>query len=145
MRLAAAFAVFTALMQGPLAAASKAPFTFDEMMKLGRVGDPQLSPNGSTVAFTVQTVDVASNVMPTQIYTVALNGGAARQITRDGSKNGRPRWTPDSKRIIFTSNRSSGSQIWSMQADGSDARQLTNLPTEAEGEVISPDGKLLLF
>src|SRR6185437_3059540 len=145
MRLAAAFAVLTALMQGPLVAASKAPFTFDEMMKLGRISDPQVSPDGATVAFTVQTVDMAGNGMPTQIYTVSLSGGAPRQITQDGSQNARPRWTPDSKRIIFTSNRSSGSQIWSMQPDGSDARQLTNLPTEADGEIVSPDGKLLLF
>ncbi|HZH84724.1 MAG TPA: S9 family peptidase, partial [Phototrophicaceae bacterium] len=145
MRLAAAFAVLAALVQGPLVAAPKAPFTFDEMIKLGRVGDPQLSPDGSKVAFTVQRVDMTNNVMPTQIYTVPLNGGAARQITQDGSQNARPRWTPDSKRIVFTSNRSNGSQIWSMAADGSDARQLTNLPTEAEGEIVSPDGKLLLF
>ena len=61
MRLAAAFAVFTALMQGPLTAASKAPFTFEEMMKLGRIGEPQLSPDGLTVAFTVRTVEMASN------------------------------------------------------------------------------------
>src|SRR6185437_3253743 len=108
MRLAAAFAVFTALMQGPLVAASKAPFTFDEMMKLGRVGEPQLAPNGLTVAFTVRTVEMTGNATPTQIYTVALNGGAARQVTREGSQNARPRWTPDSKRIIFTSNRSGG-------------------------------------
>jgi dipeptidyl aminopeptidase/acylaminoacyl peptidase len=145
MRLAAAFAVFAALAQGPLVAASKAPFTFDEMMKLGRIGDPQLSPDGTAVAFTVQTIDMAANARPTQIYTVPMNGGPARQITRDGSQNARPRWTPDSKRIVFTSNRSSGSQIWSMAPDGSDARQLTNLPTEAEGEIVSPDGKLLLF
>src|SRR6476469_3750855 len=131
MRLAATLAVFTALMQGPLIAASKAPFTFEEMMKLGRIGEPQLSPDGLTVAFTVRTVEMASNATPTQIYTVALNGGAARQVTRDGSQNTRPRWTPDSKRIIFISNRSGGSQIWSMKVDGSDARQLTNLPTEA--------------
>jgi dipeptidyl aminopeptidase/acylaminoacyl peptidase len=145
MRLAATLAVFTALMQGPLIAASKAPFTFEEMMKLGRIGEPQLSPDGLTVAFTVRTVEMASNATPAQIYTVALNGGAARQITRDGSQNARPRWMPDSKRIIFISNRSGRSQIWSMEADGSDARQLTNLPTEADGEIVSPDGKLLLF
>jgi dipeptidyl aminopeptidase/acylaminoacyl peptidase len=144
MRLAAALAVLIGA-QALLGQAAKAPFTFEEMMKLGRVGDPQLSPDGTTVAFTVQRVDMANNAMPTQIYTVPLGGGTARQITRDGSQNARPRWTPDSKRIVFTSNRSGGSQIWSMAPDGSDARQLTNLPTEAEGEVVSPDGKMMLY
>ncbi|MGA8594252.1 MAG: S9 family peptidase [Bryobacteraceae bacterium] len=126
-------------------AGTKAPFTFDAMMKLARIGDPQLSPDGNTVAFTVQTVDMANNSKPTQIYVVPLNGGDARQITHEGSQNARPRWMPDSKRIVFTSNRKGGSQIWSMNADGGDPVQLTNVPTEAEGELVSPDGKWLLF
>ncbi|MFZ0592500.1 MAG: S9 family peptidase, partial [Bryobacteraceae bacterium] len=83
-------------------AGTKAPFTFDAMMKLARIGDPQLSPDGNTVAFTVQTVDMANNSKPTQIYVVPLNGGDARQITHEGSQNARPRWMPDSKRIVFT-------------------------------------------
>ena len=124
---------------------AKEPFTFDAMMKLSRIGDPQLSPDGQTVAFTVQTVDMAANTTPVQIYTVPLAGGDPRQLTHEGSQNTRPRWTPDSKRIVFTSNRHDGSQIWSMNADGSDPMELTDVPTEAAGELISPDGKLLLF
>ena len=125
--------------------ASKPPFNFDAMMTLARIGDPQLSPNGKSVAFTVQTVDMRNNEKPTQIYVVPLDGGESRQITRDGSQNARPRWTPDAKRILFTSNRGGSKQIWSMNPDGGDAQQVTNLPTEADGEAVSPDGKLLLF
>jgi dipeptidyl aminopeptidase/acylaminoacyl peptidase len=145
MRIGLALFLVSGLLRLPLMAAGKEPFTFDAMMKLARIGDPQLSPDGVTVAFTVQTVDMAQNSKPTQIFVVSVNGGEPRQITQEGTQNARPRWTPDSRHIIFTSNRKDGSQVWSMNADGSGATELTNLPTEAEGEIVSPDGKLLLF
>ena len=145
MRFAAALAISLGTLCLPLCAAGKPPFNFDVMMKLARLGDPQLSPDGKTIAFTVQTVDMASNTKPTQIYLVPVAGGTPQQITREGTQNGRPRWTSDSKRILFTSNRGGGTQIWSMAAGGSDARPITNLPTEADGETISPDGKRILF
>ncbi len=123
----------------------KAPFTVDAMLRLKRIGDPQLSPDGKTVAFTVQTIDLADNSKPTQIYTVPVDGGAPQQITHEGKANTRPRWTPDSRHIFFVSDRAGGSQIWSMDSDGSNARQITNMPTDAEGETLSPDGHLILF
>ena len=142
-------AVLWALVAGVLsvamASAAKAPFTFDAMMKIGRIDDPQLSPDGKTVAFTVQSIDMANNARPTQIYVVPVEGGAPQRITNDGSSNIRPRWAPDSKRILFVSDRSNGSQIWSMNADGTDPRPITNVPTGAEGVTLSPDGKLILF
>lgn len=144
MRYAAALALLTSSLSVALAA-NKPPFTFDAMMKLARISDPQLSPDGKLVAFAVQTADMPSDTKPTQIFVVPLNGGAPRQLTHDGTQNSRPRWTPDSKRILFMSNRGTSSQIWSMAADGSDAKAVTNLPTEAEGETVSPNGKLLLF
>ncbi len=126
------------------ALAQKLPFTVDAMLKLSRISEPALSPDGKTVAFTVQTIDLDKNTKPRQIWTVPLSGGAPRQLTRDGN-NERPRWTPDSKRIVFVSTRSGGSQIWSMEPDGGSARQITNLPTEASGHTLSSDGKKILF
>ena len=144
MRYAAKLALLAGFI-APLFAANKAPFTFDAMMLVSRVGDPQLSPDGNMVAFTVQTVDMGANTTPTQIYTVPVSGGSAIQITHAGFQNSRPRWSPDSRRIFFVSDRGKGSQIWSMNADGSDPKQITTLPTEASGEIVSPDGRLLLF
>ena len=59
--------------------------------------------------------------------------------------NQRARWSPDSKRIAYISDRGGSSQIWLMDTDGGDARQVTNLSTEADGVLFSPDGKNLLF
>jgi dipeptidyl aminopeptidase/acylaminoacyl peptidase len=127
------------------AAASKAPFTFEAMMRIQRIDDPQLSPDGKVIAFTVQTVDLPSNTKPTQIYVVPIEGGTPRQLTHEVGSNTRPRWTPDSKRIFFISDRSNGSQIWAMNADGSDPKPVTNISTEAADLTLSPDGHLMLF
>ena len=127
------------------AAAEKPPFGFEAMMKLQRIDDPQLSPDGKTVSFTVQSVDLAQNTKPTQIYTVGTENGAPQMITHDGGTNNRPRWTPDGKRLYFVSDRSNGSQIWSMEPNGADAKQITKLPTEADSVTLSPDGAWILF
>jgi dipeptidyl aminopeptidase/acylaminoacyl peptidase len=126
-------------------AAQKQPFDVQALLKIDRIGEPQLSPDGKTVAFTVQTVDLAQNTKPKQIYTVPLNGGAPHQITTQGADNERPEWSPDSRQIAFISDRSGSNQVWIMNADGSNARQITNLSTEAGGVLFSPDGAKLVF
>src|ERR1035437_8274755 len=125
--------------------AQKKPFGSAAMMELKRMSDPQISADGKWVTFTVQTVDVAANKKASEIWKVPLGGGAPRQITRDGEANQRARWSPDSKRIAYVSDRGGSSQIWLMDPDGGDARQATNLSTEAGGGLFSPDGKNLLF
>jgi dipeptidyl aminopeptidase/acylaminoacyl peptidase len=125
--------------------AEKRPFDVNALLELKRIGDPQISPDGAWVAFTVQSVDVAANRKPQQIWTVPLAGGAPRQITRDGTVNNRARWSPDSRRIAFISDRSGSSQIWTMDPDGGKTYQTTNFATEADGVLFSPDGKNLLF
>ena len=125
--------------------AQKRPFDVNALLQLKRISDPQISPDGRWVAFTVQTIDVAANKKPQQIFIVPIEGGLPRQITQDGQSNSRPRWSPDSKRIAFVSDRSGSSQIWLMDPDGANAKQVTNFAAEADGELISPDGKNLVF
>jgi len=125
--------------------AQKQPFTVDTMLKLARISEPVLSPDGAQVAFTVQTVDLDKNTKPSQIYVVPVQGGAPRQLTSEGISNERPRWSPDSKLIYFVSNRGGSSQIWAMNADGSNARQVTKFAAEAEGILISSDGKKIVL
>ena len=67
-------AAFVLLFSASLAA-QKQPFDVQALLKIARIEEPQLSPDGKTVAFTVQTVDLAQNTKPKQIYTVSLNGG----------------------------------------------------------------------
>src|SRR5579871_6576870 len=129
---------FLALLAAAGLCAQKLPFDAQALLELARVSDPQVSPDGKLVAYQVQTVDVPNNKKVTQIYVTPVAGGAARQITQAGQDNERPRWSPDSKRIAFISDRGGSSQIWLMDPDGGNVKQVTSLPTEADGEVFAP-------
>ena len=133
------------LLGAPLMAAGTLPFDVSALLKIVRVSDPQVSPDGKMVAYTAQTMDFAENTKPSQIWVAPPGGGAPKQLTHEGTENARPRWLPDSKSMVFVSNRSGDDQIWTMNADGSAARQLTRLATGASGVTVSGDGKKLAF
>ncbi len=116
-------------------------FNFNDLMKIRRVGDPQLSPDGKTVAFTIGDVDKSANKTLTQIYTVSIDGSNQKQITKGERSNSSPRWSPDGKKIAFTT----GGQIWTMDPDGGDKKQITKISSGAGGIVWSPDGKWIAF
>ena len=116
-------------------------FTFNDLVKMRRVGDPQLSPDGKMVAFTIGDVDKAANKTSTQIYTVSIDGSNLKQITKGEKSNSSPRWSPDGKKIAFTN----GGQIWIMDADGGDTKQITKISTGAGGPVWSPNGDWIAF
>src|SRR5437870_2884065 len=141
--LCRAFWVLVAIAAG--AFAQKPSFDVDALLRLARISDPQISPDGRTVSFTAQTIDVPNNKRPKQIYVVPLAGGTPRRITDAGDSNERARWSPDSKSIAFVSDRGGSSQIWMMNADGSSPKQVTILSTEADGVIFSRDGKNLVF
>jgi len=122
--------------------AQKQPFNVDALLQIQRIGDPQISPDGKTVAFAVSTPDLTSNKNLKSIWTVPLNGGGSPHKLIDLAE--RPRWSPDGKRIFYTGTGGGSSQIWSINADGSDPRQITHLSTEASGEIVSADGKYLV-
>ncbi len=124
---------------------AQARFDVHALLRLSRVGDPQLSPDGQTVAFTVTTVNEAENNKSTQIWTVPLAGGTPRVLTTAGSTNARPRWSPDSHEIAFISDRGGSPQVWLMASDGTNPHKVTDMAAGADGVLFSPDGENLLF
>jgi len=142
--------VFTFVAAVPFVAAqAKHPFTFEDMMKLKRVGDPQVSPDGKWVIFSVVDVDLDANSKTPHTWIVPTTGGQERELISDQDAD-RARWSPDGKHFAFLSNKEAGSQVWIADFDGgagtvTGAHKLTNIATEASGEVWSPDGKTILF
>ena len=125
--------------------AQKLPFDVNAMLQLTRVGDPQISPDGKTVAFSAITVDAAANKKKSHVYTVPIGGGVPREMGNPADGNERPRWMRGGKQLGFTAVHEGESQIWSVDADGGNAKQLTHVSTEASGQLFSADGKFVVF
>lgn len=130
-----------------LAAASlfARPLELEDMFRLHRVSDPQLSPDGAQVVFTVTDPLKAENRTNSDLWIVSTAGGEPRKLTSSPKHDRHARWSPDGKWIAFESNREGGFQIWLMPAAGGEARKLTNLSTEATQPVWSPTGDKLAF
>ena len=128
-----------------IAQQAKRPFDVYTLQRVVRVGAPQLSPDGSDVAFTAEKVYLSEDSKQKQIWIVPSEGGEARQATFRGDSNSRPRWSPDGASIAYVSDRSGKPQIWLMSADGAETRQVTHLSTGADGVLFSPAGDRLVF
>jgi dipeptidyl aminopeptidase/acylaminoacyl peptidase len=120
-------------------------FTIDDLLKMRRVGDPQVSPKGDLVAFTITDVDKVANKSRTQIYLVPLSGGEPRQLTNDEHSSSSPRWSPDADKLAFVSARDGEDQIWTIDISSGALKKVTAISTGAGDPVWSPDGNWLAF
>jgi dipeptidyl aminopeptidase/acylaminoacyl peptidase len=140
----AAVAVLVAVVTASAHSAEKRAITFQDLISLHRLSEPQFSPDAKWIAYTVSTPDLDANHSVRDIWVVAINGGEARQLTRGGSDT-RPRWSPDGHKLAFISARSGTPQIYWLALAGGEATRLTSLSTGADNELWSPDGQTLAF
>jgi dipeptidyl aminopeptidase/acylaminoacyl peptidase len=128
-----------------LSSQTKRPINFADLISLGRVSDPQISPRGDWVAFVVTYQDTVQNKSNSNIYLVPTAGGDVKQLTSAKGANNSPRWMPDGNTIAFLSTRDGESQIWTIPVHGGEARKVSTISTEASGLVVSPNGKWFAF
>jgi dipeptidyl aminopeptidase/acylaminoacyl peptidase len=133
-----------------VSAQARRPMTFEDMMKMRRLGDIDLSRDGKWVLFSATDVDLEKNTQTSHLWIIPAAGGKELALTDSLAGESRGRFSPDGKRILFLSPREGGRQIYLADFDGAtgkigEAHKLTSISTEADGATWSPDGQSILF
>ncbi len=143
LRTAALLAVTLAT---PLFAQSPRALEIDDLFAVLRVDDPQISPDGDWVAYTVGRTILEDEKSETRIWMVPAEGGAAIPMTAEGYSASRPRWSPDGKYLSFMASKNDGeTQVWTLNRLGGEAQQLTEVEQGVSSYEWSPDGTRLLL
>jgi dipeptidyl aminopeptidase/acylaminoacyl peptidase len=145
------FAAFLCLSTSLFAQSAKHPFTFEDMMKLKRVQEPMPSPDGKWVVLAAEDVDLEANTKIAHLWIVPASGGESRRLNETPNHEERPRFSPDGKRLIWTSKVTDPTQIWMCDFNSDSGtligkpHQVTDISTGADGGIWSPDGNNIVF
>jgi len=135
------------LLLGPVAAFAQRPMTIVDLIDVPVVSGPQLSPDGSAVAFVRADADWTANRRVSHIWRAKLDGTDTTQLTFGAEGESAPRWAPDGQRLAFVGKRAGAdvSQVYLLPMDGGEARVLTAHATAVSAPAWSPDGMRLYF
>ena len=145
--------LLTALITTTAAAALAAQVTAraltagDLVYRLRAVSDPQLSPDGNWVAYTVTTTDSGLNRRDADIWMTSWDGTQTLRMTATPERETTPRWSPDGRYLAFLSGREDGhgSQVWLLDRRGGEAQRLTTLKGGVDAMAWAPDAKRLVL
>jgi len=125
--------------------------TLDDLWSLQYMGNIAVSPDGRRVAFVMHSTDKDQNEGHSVIFLLHLDEqghavGEPRRLTSGTKHDSNPIWAPDSKRLLFLSNREGDkNQLWLIDTDGGEARKLTNMQHGVNEAAWSPDGQWIAF
>jgi dipeptidyl aminopeptidase/acylaminoacyl peptidase len=148
MRILISLVLVTVWFVSP-AAAQKRTITEKDLFNFAWIGDPQISPDGSRIAFVKVTVNDRKDGYNTTIWTVSTSTRETRQLT-SGTRDSQPRWSPDGKYLVFVraperDGRPEPPQLFMLSMEGGDAFQFTSVTRGAANPQWSPDGKMIAF
>jgi dipeptidyl aminopeptidase/acylaminoacyl peptidase len=121
----------------------KRPLHVDDIYNLKEVRDPQRSPDGKWVAYTVTRAIKETDKNDTDVWMVSWDGRQQVQLTFSAEGESSPRWSPDGRYLAFVSSRqgAKGGQIWLMERAGGEAVKLTDVKGGVSDYEWSPDSK----
>jgi dipeptidyl aminopeptidase/acylaminoacyl peptidase len=130
-----------------LALSQERPITIEDVLALGSVDSPQVSPDGEWVAYTVRQRDMEEDESQTQIWVVSTSGGDPVPMTSADYSASNPRWSPDNKFLSFQASKGEDAktQVWNLNRIGGEAIQATNIKQGISGYEWSPDGTRMLL
>lgn len=141
--------IATALLASPASAQSpaKRPLRTADLYQLRNVNDPQLSPDGAWVAYSVTAVDSAKDKSDTDIWMTSWDGTQSIRVTSSPENEGTPRWSPDGRYLAFISGRQEGKggQVWLLDRRGGEAQRITMIKGGLSEFGWSPDSKRLVL
>jgi dipeptidyl aminopeptidase/acylaminoacyl peptidase len=142
-RLCAGLLVSAAVL---LAQPARRPMKLDDLARFREVRDPQCSPDGRWVAYSVSTIDAKEDKHDSDIWMASFDGARQLRITSSAESEGTPRWSPDGKSLAFLSSRpgkAKGNQVWVLDRQGGEAVQLTDIKGRLQSYEWSPDSRRL--
>ncbi|MCL4511978.1 MAG: S9 family peptidase [Bacteroidetes bacterium] len=126
--------------------AQKHPLTVEDMWKVGRVSDPQVSPDGKTVAYVITNYSMEENKGTSAIYLVSIDGKDVREFNTGLKSSSDPVWSPDGKEIAFVGDDGVGTpQVYVEDANSGTPKKITSIALGASGLLWSPDGQHIAF
>src|SRR5256885_16212262 len=124
--------------------AAPRPVTVGDLFRLREVADPQLSPDGAWVAYTVTRADSVEDRQPGAVWMTSWDGARTLRLTNSKEGESAPRWSPDGRWLGFLSGREDEhTQVWLLDRSGGEGRKLTSFAGDVEDYVWAPDGKRL--
>lgn len=126
---------------------TKKPIAVADLMKLKSASNPQISPDGKWIAYTISEMNLKKDKSETQLWIIPAQGGEAIPMTsKEFYSASNPKWSPDNKYLSFLAALPEGkTQVWKLNRKGGDAQQLTKIKQGVSGHEWSPDGKRILL